>query len=191
MNDFTASNGVRIRVDLEGDYRFGGTARSADYIVRRGGANEQALREFFQAEADERLGRWRWPENPNVVVVPDLDRYHDDGKRWVAVYDETKMGRSSWYCADSSERGVRGSQPLHDAAWAYFDAHPEPKPWHDAGPAEVWDVDLPSGGMRAVTVYSARHEEPVTVFRDAHTQVEVETDDPTIRDARRIYPEVF
>lgn len=170
MNDFTASNGVVVRPQADG-----GVYIRDDCRANNGRA--QALREFFQAEADERLGRWRWPKNPDYVVYPMVDGLH-------RVLRES-TGHSE------QRNGMVGYDALGKAACAYFDAHQEPKPWHDAGPAEVWDVDLPSGGMRAVTVYSARHEEPVTVFRDAHTQVEVETDDPTIRDARRIYPEVF
>lgn len=72
----------------------------------------------------------------------------------------------------------------------FYDEHPDlrPKLWLKATPGEVWDVDLPSGGIRAVTVHSVRHVEPITVFRDPHTQVEVELEDVSIRDARRVWP---
>lgn len=194
MNDFTASNGISV-ANHGGNWdrttiHFTGEVLGLveHYTIERDVTFEDrdflALREFFQAEADERLGRWRWPENTNYVVYLE-----QPGTDWVRVYSESqslmvRMDREK-ACHDYVDRTV-----YQNAARAYFDAHPEPKPWHDAGPAEVWDVDLPTGGMRAVTVYSARHEEPIAVFRDAHTQTEIETDDPTIRDARRIFPEV-
>ena len=60
MNTFTASNGVEIRPE-EG---YGAVVSNLTLI------NEEmeALREFFQAEADERAGRWRWVEHPDYVV---------------------------------------------------------------------------------------------------------------------------
>ncbi|MFJ4038235.1 hypothetical protein ACIPVB_09110 [Microbacterium sp. NPDC090007] len=182
MNDFAASNGITIKTDDDGDVRLhlGAGFNSLDGYDYLGHADIEALREFFLAEADERLGRWRVPGHPNWVCFATPNAYE------VVVFNEDEPQ----YGTQLLSRGADTWPYYRAAADAYFDAHPEPKPWHDAGPAEVWDVDLPTGGMRAVTVYSARHEEPITVFRDACTQVEIETDDPDIRDARRIFPEV-
>ena len=60
MNEFTASNGVKIRPE-EG---YGAVVSNLTLI------NEEmdALREFFQAESDERAGRWRYPDEPQYVV---------------------------------------------------------------------------------------------------------------------------
>jgi hypothetical protein len=180
MNDFTASNGAKFFRDHSGELQMV-TDRGPNFIVANA---ELALREFFQAESDERLGRWRWPENPSVVVVPDLDGYHDDGKRWVAVYDETQMGRSSWYCADASGRGIRGSQPLHDAAWAYFDAHPEPKPeWHNAKPGELWELAELEPALYIVESSGTRF---IHVERRLFA---LDIEDPCITSGRRIWPE--
>lgn len=187
MNDFTASTGHTFSERTAGVQV---TAPGVHPLVNAKSQVGAAFKEYAdhvrstaRAEEDARLARWRWPENPDYVVYP-RDTYPPENARRVRVILEPTGD-----FVDTVE-GSTIDGPFKDAARAYFDAHPEPKPWYDAGPAEVWDVDLPSGGMRAVTVYSARHEdEPVTVFRDAHTQVEIETDDPTIRDARRIYPE--
>ena len=95
-----------------------------------------ALREYFQAERDEELGRWRDPENPNIVVYPgsvSLD--------WVIVLDES-TGRT-----DVVFKQPR--KPPKDSAFTlvaerYFAAHqqPEPKPWEDAKPGEYWAVTV-------------------------------------------------
>ncbi|MDR6691374.1 hypothetical protein J2X55_002286 [Microbacterium sp. 1154] len=89
MNAFTASNGISVTPSAS---IVGGTSVNDVALHKR---EADALREFFQAEADERLGRWRWPENPAYVVA------------------------------------------------AYFDAHPEPKPWHGAEPGDVFLVTWP------------------------------------------------
>ena len=175
MNDFTASNGVRIGVDLEGDYRFGGTARSADYIVRRGGANEQALREFFQAEADERHGVWRSASDPDVMV------YRIDSDT-IKLHDPSTHGNTATFRRDDSD----GLGPLSRVARAYFDAHPEPKPWHDAKPGEGWVIDIGLAkypNLQAVVVSN----EGKFLFRDGHS---LALDHDYIRSGHRFHPEV-
>lgn len=218
MNDFTASNGVRIRVDLEGDYRFGGTARSADYIVRRGGANEQALREFFQAEADERLGRWRDSDTEEWRVIPGYEGYYEvssegrvrsvdrvlpDGRtRAGKVLRQSTTKGNGRLKVSLSRDGVAASVKVHQIVARAFlgsaperkhmvlhndgnhlnnnarnlrwgnnsdnvrdsiahgtwrnqhtrDAHPEPKPWHDAQPGEVFLVTWPGSEREEAVV---------------------------------------
>lgn len=129
MEQYTASNGAKIST-----YDYGSFSnlrvKTVDNEVILAGVHVEALREFFRAEEDERLGRWRWPENPEYVVYP---RAED-----VLVLFEI-----------NGEGGVlyRRGDAVHDfeglAARAYFDAHPEPKPaWHDAKPGEVWELTL-------------------------------------------------
>ena len=93
-------------------------------------ANFETLRAFFQAERDQELGRWRDPENVDMVCYPvayDLDAvlvmYEGDMTRYYAT-------RSTWkdvtpYC-------------VSEAAGRYFAAHPEPKPWEKAEEDEIW-----------------------------------------------------
>ena len=90
----------------------------------------ESLRAFFQAERDETLGRWRDPENPDMVVYPvagALDAV------WVM-----REGDGSRYHA--TRTGPRNLLPhyVSEAAGRYFAAHPEPKPWDAAQPDEVW-----------------------------------------------------
>jgi hypothetical protein len=141
MEKFTASNGVEITVDEDGDYTFTGGERAADrWVVRPGGANETALREFFQAERDAELGRWRWSEHPEYVVyrVPEHD---DDDGRSVRIMRET-----DGFCCSAWERLGDGDIEFFHAARAYFDAHPVPRPWENAKPGEVW-VLTGAGGV--------------------------------------------
>jgi len=124
MGEFKASNGIRrdFMEDLE---------EGLGYSF----AEIDALAEFFQHKRDEELGRWRWPENPGYVVYrsPEADYGAD---RAVYVFNERSgEGRWCWEASNTSK-----SDALVLAAGAYFKAHPEPepKPWHDAKPGEVW-----------------------------------------------------
>ncbi|MEV7827535.1 hypothetical protein [Microbacterium enclense] len=147
MNDFTASNGLRIEVNRSDPSRVA--------VVNAGGHLEsiltpdrmQALREFFQAEADERLGRWRWPENPDYVVYPV-------GVEIVDVLRESSVskttpgpGRQEGVTRAAAEEWDQGySQNFFRAARAYFDAHPEPRPWTRAKEGESWYLTITSLG---------------------------------------------
>ena len=98
-------------------------------------ANFETLRAFFQAERDEALGRWRDPENPNVVVYPCLNQ--DDGYgRVVWVLDEAEMVSGT----------VLDDRHSHSSASRYFDAHPlpepEPKPWENAKEGDYWVLTI-------------------------------------------------
>lgn len=183
MEQYTASNGITVtrRPDASG-LKFAANGSSLDLGLLTGVTKDQseALREFFRAEEDERLGRWRWPENPDYVVYPD--------------------GTSRRVVRDSDGQSMQVS--LHDrkvmetyldsyvgAARAFDVAHPEPKGWRGAEPGEVWDLDLEVGGVRAVTVASWGADGPVTVFRNPYTEGETRLDDDGIRDARRVWPE--
>ena len=94
----------------------------------------EALRAFFQAERDEELGRWRDPENPNMVVYP-----HDDVN--TTVHDETTGAYLNW-----SREQAEDDEYSHGfgfaTARAYFAAHPEPKPWDAAQPDEIWVLTI-------------------------------------------------
>ena len=93
----------------------------------------EALRAFFQAERDEELGRWRDPEDPNMVVYPIQGKL--DG---VWVVDE---GDGAGYAIRT---GWKHALPhcMYEAAERYFAAHPEPKPWDAAQPDEVWALTI-------------------------------------------------
>lgn len=186
MNDFTASNGVRV-VNLGGKwdqslFQFAGEIPGlADEICQVREVVFQdpdviALREFFQAEADERLGRWRWPENPDYVVYPRPNH--------VAVVHE-----QSGNALQATREQADINTGLCRAARAYFDAHPEPKPWHDAEPGEGWLLTIDGRECAAVAL-----ADPNGVFGG----LKFETAEhglfgrlaPAITDGRRFWPEV-
>ncbi|QOC26079.1 hypothetical protein IC744_06920 [Microbacterium hominis] len=122
MSDFTASNGVTVSID--GDHLI-----LPPITTGLGPLTQQALREFFQKENDDRLGRWRWPEDPDYVVYPIVTGL-------VAVVEE-KNGTTGTFSRSEHTNSGHG-----DAARAYFLAHPDPKPWHDAKPGEVWEIEV-------------------------------------------------
>ena len=94
-------------------------------------ADFEALRAFFQAERDEQLGRWRDPENPNVVVYRKPDKDDEDGR---CVWPIDELSGELWM---EWERFAH-SGPGH----RYFEAHPKPKPWDEAQPDEIWVLTI-------------------------------------------------
>lgn len=129
--EFTASNGGVVTVDVLGSVKVTLPQNTSGLWLSV--HSTSALREFFRQERDTELGRWRWPENPEYVVyrLPEND---DDDGRCVRVVDETDGS----YYACAWERLRYGGDTIWRAARAYFAAHPEPKPWHNAKPGEVW-----------------------------------------------------
>jgi len=145
MNDFVASNGIKIRVDdgPSGAHLLGFMPTLDQTHATGSGEGIQALREFFQAEADERLSRWRDPQQPRFVVYGPFDAVEIG--RDLTVIDEV-TGAEYSYRRSEDDGHAHGNQAFehpwsNKAAWAarhYFDAHPELKPWHEANPGEVW-----------------------------------------------------
>jgi hypothetical protein len=128
MNEYTASNGVKITRYTDSLDAVDGDASAAWMAPRV----VKALREFFRAEEDERLGRWRWPENPEFVVYPG-----SLSMREAQVVSEEKGCWGQWSEAEAHRDA--GRDRLSAAAVAYFDANPEPKPWDSAKVGEVWE----------------------------------------------------
>lgn len=126
-DEFVASNEVRIFRNSEELLYMSEIGCHSDYLYPE---HEEALREFFQHERDEELGRWRWPENPDYVVYPKANS--TTGKRMVRVISET-YGYGRDHCEGDHEQS-----DYRQAAAAYFAAHPESKPWHDAEDGSVW-----------------------------------------------------
>lgn len=128
MSDkFVASNGMTVGIDQFGVGFF--TSKPHGFMTL---AEDEmrAMREFFQHERDEELGRWRWPDDPRYVVYPleggDEVRVLDDGR-----------GQSVTARRSNLTPGITHTHFV-GAALAYFAAHPEPKPWGSAKNNEVW-----------------------------------------------------
>lgn len=142
---FTATNGLQVKVWQDQPFKGRSRMETLDEVGENmldghdfmGNEEIEALREFFQYERDEELGRWRWPEDRNIVVY-----YREHGKFFVHAYDERDTAMDTVYrhvrAEDMDPNYVTG---VTKAGLAYFDAHPEdPKPWHNAQEGEVWVI---------------------------------------------------
>lgn len=176
MYDFTASNGVELTRTPEGHIII------PPVTTGLGEVTQQALREFFRAEEDERLGRWRWPQNPGFVV------YHSESGYVNVVREHSHFGDTGGAAMritrpDAEQYTSPISANFYNAAKAYFNAHPEPKPWHDAKHREIW------------VLFVAINEEAYKVDDDAFVpvnnpaRVRIPLTDTRIQRAHRIYPE--
>lgn len=138
---FMASNGI--------DVQWAGSL-GCDQILRIGAHGRvsadlpewQALREFFCAERDEELGRWRWPENPKWIVYAKRPGFSPVGNADLLVVNEVDGCAMEYITADDDgatyvgpdERAAKAARAYLD----YLDARPESRPWEDAKPGEVW-----------------------------------------------------
>lgn len=186
MNTFTASNGITLTRDESG------RVSASTFSLTKESA--RALAEFFRAEEDERLGRWRWPENPDYVVY-----LRPDGQVMVLV---ESSGQTVYrYRGEADElrdmrsRDGKDIMPATRAAEAYFDAHPEPepepKPWHDAKHQEVWVLETDS--QEGSPYYVVREDglfDFYTVYDGGGEPDHLTPADPRITAGRRIWPEV-
>ena len=164
MKVFTATNGILFTITEDGVLRWEG-----GYDPRR---VTDALREYFQRERDTQLGRWRDPKNPDMVAYRTPE--DDDGSgRCILLLDEN-TGGNHWEWEHTASPGP---------ARRYFDAHPqpEPKPWLEAKPGEVW-VLTRWGTAETFLVTGSE-------FITADLAVIVDLDDDSITAGRRIWPE--
>lgn len=171
MTEFTASNGIKIKVisDGQAEIVYPRTDNDSRVLVTWARPDEmKALREYVRHERDKELGRWRWPENPDFTVYSE-----DDGVHIVA--NET-TGLSLM----ATRAGVVHYRDEYaEAARAYFEIHPERKPWHDAKTGEVWVITV-DGDESAWTVNNKdKFENPDSTY---------ELTNRTITAARRIWP---
>lgn len=170
---FKASNGIEIDANA-GRLRVIKSERLPALHIMGTGTTE-ALAEFFQAERDEELGRWRNPDKPNEVVYR-----HDDV--CITVLDEGDGERRAWWTRGDALDASHSSYFGFESARAYYAAHPEPEPepWEEAETGEVW----------LLTRFGA--EEPFLVtggeFIASDLAVAIDLDDATITAGLRIWP---
>ena len=144
----------------------------------------EALREYFQAERDEQLGRWRDPENPDIVVypIPAMNDQGDGYGRVVWVLDEAEMVSGT----------VLDDRHSHSSASRYFAAHPqpqpEPKPWLEAKPGEVWALTY-AGIEETAWVADFTWGAPPRFRQFKNLLNPIFTNDDSITAGRRIWPE--
>ena len=178
---FTASNG--LMVERHEDDRIVVFEGSAIPVMRtyKASVHVDALREFFQHEKDEHLGRWRSSADPRWTAVRrDKFVYFqcEDGIRSFNIHLDREATLNAW------------NDDLRAIAREYIAAHPEPKPWHDAECGESWYLE-PYGIV--YTCVGDRGHSTGLWFTRANVYGKVENlqlDDARITAGRRIYPEV-
>lgn len=189
MEKFVASNGIEIRIGVDGDVermnptgtgvwgKITSVSPAAHHVYK-------ALSEFFLHERDQELGRWRF--NAYLTVYEAENHQPHNRARAVNVLDE-RTGRL--HMRHEGQAAWRETNPtLSEASAAYFAAHPEPKPWHDAKPGEVWAVTW-DGKETACHVIKNAGSNSGLVFDDTSRETPG-TLAPIITSGRRIWPEV-
>lgn len=167
MDKFTASKGITVAADE-------GVTFGSEYGFTYYGVSSkqfQALREYFRAERDKELGRWRWPENPDYVV-------YTQGAGWIVMSERSANSKHYSF----REHAAVGTSILAQAMRAYFEAHPERKPWEDAKEGDVW-------------LLTVNGEEEALLFRHDRTFISRDGDEfapegSYITAGHRIWPEV-
>ena len=93
----------------------------------------EGVRNYFQKKQDMELGRWRDPENPDMVCYPVDDRTLAD----VRVLDE-RTGESYFY----ARYNVLDQKfcPSFETAVRYYASHPIKHSWEGAKEGEYWLV---------------------------------------------------
>lgn len=146
MNDFTATNSLTVRRSMTDGFEIEYDTFPEDptvnlYIPSIAAA---AVSEFVLAERDTELGRWRDPERTSFVIYPQ-------GEAGIVVLSEP-TGISRVF-SDRADVDLFRQSYLSPSAYAYFDAHPEPKPtWYEAQHDEVWLLTTPATGDRPYQV---------------------------------------
>lgn len=155
---FTASNGIGVEINNDtGRIAFDDTTHpNAPLWLREGELD--ALREYFQAEEDKRLGRWRSVEDPSWTAV----------ERNRIVYFRNEDHERSFQIVGNGENLWAWSPDLRKVAQEWLDAHPEPKPWHDAKDGEIWaltvdglDLVFKVGRVSFIQLHISRDENPI------------------------------
>lgn len=134
MSVFRANNGIVIHD--HGTHVSWASGFSHPFVT-------EALREYFQAERDEKLGLWRWPENPKYVVKMAA-------KYEICVIHEPEFWRKNTvHFTDARalaefmhEEPGKHTKPWRKAARAYLKEHPIKQPWHEIEPGQVWVLTI-------------------------------------------------
>jgi hypothetical protein len=122
------------------------------------GESALALGEYYAqsvlANRDAELGRWRSVKHPDYFVIAD-------GSDCAVVYDDTTLHNFLVFRQEAGRRAEPEARKNDVPVWVareYFAAHPvpEPKPWEQAQPGELWYLeDLSKGGAYLVVTEDA------------------------------------
>lgn len=175
MDKFKASNGATVNETPYPGFKML-TVKTPDNTITLAGVHVDALREFFQHERDEELGRWRWPDNPDYVV-------YQDTPSGVRVFREQRPVGSVLF-----RRGDVVLDMESEAARAYFEAHPERKPWEDANPGEIWEATIDDGTTYTVFVCENRNAGGREGFTPEGKYFDTDGRNQGVIVTRRVYP---
>lgn len=180
MIEFTASNGLIVTEHPNGPDGLVIERLGMAGLHRLNCFEVAGLREFFQKENDDRFDRWRWPANPEYVVYAWTADPARTARGVTVLSESIPRGYTVWEDTIDTLYGPSENEEARalarKAARAWFDAHPEPKPWDDAKPGEVWVVKFRTGPTfdeRALVVPESGWDRNLLVV-----------------DARRVWPEV-
>ncbi|GAA5198731.1 hypothetical protein [Microbacterium jejuense] len=175
MNEFTASNGVTVEWAGSDTSSTRWLSIGGNYMWTDEDPDVSALREFFRAEEDELLGRWRSSEHPGFVA------HVHEGGLYVWVSKEVGGASTGAFYRDAVDTNNRRSE-FARVARAYFDDHPVSKPWHDAKEGDIWVLDLIASGEAPWQVVGQR-------FEHVQTGTARPLNDKSFREGRRIWTE--
>ena len=198
MSEFTASNGKGFSRSYDGHVRYDGEGDMQGRRMMLTSTTEQGLTEFFQHERDEELGRWRTPDVPDHVVYPVEEPHQSAHSRMVNVLNERTgrlIERSETHAKTISE-ALDKHPGATQAARAWFEAHPkpEPKPWLEAKPGEVWEItttDWPNMPTRYAAIKSVTVVDERTMLYPMNSLMKPKLGlkAPIIIAGRRLFPE--
>jgi hypothetical protein len=140
--EFKARSGRSVRSNEDGSVTFEGVR---GYI---GAEQVFDAQEFFQAQRDLDFGRWRCPAEPDWVAQEG--ERSSDGRRTVRLFNESTF-ESFWLNSRVMDE-VDNETAKHRVARAFFESHPERKPWHSAKDDEVWVLTHVKGEVGAFVV---------------------------------------
>ena len=133
---FEASNGMKVERDEDGGVWIDRGGASASLFMRDGTA--LALREYFRAEEDERLGLWRSTVDPEWTA-----KSHESG--WVYFRNDMTDRAFSINKVDPERTTKRWTADLQEIARDYLAAHEPPKPGDEAKDGEYWELTFEGG----------------------------------------------
>jgi len=176
---FTASNGLYVengQVYLPDGTRANVSSVRAVVLIEYGAHKAQAQR-------DAELGRWRSVDHPDYSAVgagDDSVRVCDESvlRVWGFTRKEAAEDPNAYWAITS--------EVACSVAREYFAAHPEPKPWHDAGPGELWSLMTADGDAVYLAIVADDYGMEFVGLKDRFS-----VGYTGITAGRRIWPEVF
>lgn len=177
--EFRARSGRTVKSRSDGSVMFD---HAKGYLSP---ASVMDAEEFFQAKRDAELGRWRWPANPQWIVYPRRPGFVPYGDADLLVINEVDGSAMEYVATDDDGTCYTGrEEPAAEAARAYFEAHPERKPWEDAAPGEAWEITYTALASPQVTKVAIRTDR--NTWKTDVLEMEF---NHAITSARRIWPE--